>query len=268
MLRQSAKAVLRAAGFNRERVAASRMVIERTALASLPRKSANRQTGRILAYHSVGQPRTGVNDVSIERFERQLDLAAELGFEFVPASQIAATHGTAKQLAITVDDAWTSVAENIAPILRKRKIPWTLFVVSGWSSQTDEWTQKDILHWNDLKELMDDDLEIGSHSVNHPDFAKLTVEQTQFELEASRAAITENLGIDPTSFAIPFGQSSNWHATAQELAKKAGYDTIYSQAERTAFPGTVRRTFVTKFDNDRIFKALLNGAFDNWEEWV
>jgi hypothetical protein len=30
----------------------------------------------------------------------------------------------------------------------------------------------------------------------------------------------------------------------------------------------VARSFVTKFDGDRIFKALLKGKFDYWEEWV
>ncbi len=268
MIKKSAKAALRSVGLRREQIAATRMAMERATLASIPRNGANRQWGRILAYHSVGQPRTGVNDVSVRRFERQLDIAIELGFEFVPAIQIAHTGGTPKQLAITVDDAWTSAAECIAPILRKRGLPWTLFVVSGWSDHADDWTRKDILNWQQLQDLMGGDLEIGSHSVSHPDFSKLTPDQMILELEASREGIAENLGFVPKSFAIPYGQSANWNAKAQELAKSAGYDTIYSQAERTGFPGTAPRTFVTKFDNDRIFRALLKGAFDSWEEWV
>ena len=268
MLKKSAKAVLRTVGLQREQLAATRMAVERATLASIPRMGATRQWGRILAYHSVGQPRTGVNDVSVRRFERQLDIAIEFGFEFVPAIQIAHTGGTPKQLAITVDDAWTSAAEYIAPILRKRGLPWTLFVVSGWSDHADDWTRKDILNWDQLRGLMGGDLEIGSHSVSHPDFSKLTADEMKRELELSLDAITENLGVIPKSFAIPYGQSANWNAMAQDLAKKAGYDTIYSQAERTGFPGTAPRTFVTKFDNDRIFRALLNGAFDSWEEWV
>ncbi len=55
---------------------------------------------------------------------------------------------------------------------------------------------------------------------------------------------------------------------AQQAARDAGYETIYAQAEETRPEGTVARTFVTKYDGDRIFKALLAGKYDRWEEWV
>ncbi len=268
MWKQSAKTVMRSIGLQRSQVAAARMAVERSTIATLPGLGPPRQRGRVLAYHSVAQPRTGVNDVSRRRFERQLDIAVALGFEFVTAQSIADTGGTPKQLAITVDDAWTSAAEFIAPILRKRDIPWSLFVVSGWSDHADPWTRADILNWDDLKKLRGSDLELGCHSVTHPDFSTLTRSEIKHELEVCRAKMQTHLGITPKTFAIPYGQSMNWTAEAHELAQTAGFDTIYSQAEKTGFAGTVSRTFVTKFDNDRIFRALLRGAFDKWEEWV
>lgn len=268
MLKKGAKKLLRAVGLRRAQVAAARMAAERTGLATLPATRSDRAGGRILAYHSVSQPQTGVNDVSLERFERHLDLLKELGFEIVPASQIAADGGQPNQIAITVDDAWTSAADFIAPVLRKRDLPWSLFVVSQWSDHTDEWTRDTILNWDALKNLQGEDLEIGSHSVTHPDFAKLTRSEIEHELQASRARIEACLGFAPTSFAIPFGQSMNWTDEAQAIARQTGYDVIYAQAENTRHPATIGRTFVTKFDSDRIFRALLNGAFDNWEEWV
>jgi hypothetical protein len=30
----------------------------------------------------------------------------------------------------------------------------------------------------------------------------------------------------------------------------------------------VPRTFITQFDDRRLFRAALEGAFDAWEEWV
>jgi len=268
MLKQGAKRILRAVGLQRAQLAAARMAAERAGLATMPQSRAGRTGGRILAYHSVAQPQTGVNDVSLKRFERQLDMLKELDFEIVPASEIATSGGAPDQIAITVDDAWTSAADVIAPVLRRRDLPWSLFVVSQWSDHTDEWTRDTILDWEALKRLQGSDLEIGSHSVTHPDFAKLSASEITRELHASRARIEDCLGFAPASFAIPFGQSMNWTDEAQDLAQLAGYDVIYAQAENTRHPGTVGRTFVTKYDNDRIFRALLNGAFDNWEEWV
>ena len=69
------------------------------------------------------------------------------------------------------------------------------------------------------------------------------------------------------SFAISFGQSKNWSSFAHDAARSAGYEFVYAQAENTRPHGTIPRTFVTWMDDDRIFGALLEGAFDNWEEW-
>lgn len=38
--------------------------------------------------------------------------------------------------------------------------------------------------------------------------------------------------------------------------------------ERATLASIPRRTFVTKFDNDRVFRALLSDAFEKREEWV
>lgn len=268
MLKSGTKRALRKLGLNRQRVAAARMYAERVTLAAVPRKKPQRKGGRILCYHSIGQPQTGVNDVSPERFARHLDLARELGYRFVPAREIAETGGQPMDLALTFDDAWTSVAEQAAPIIRKRDLPWSLFIVSRWSAHEFDWTRDVILNWDDLASLSGSDVEYGSHSLTHPDFGKLERDEIRDQLFSSRETIADKLGSAPPTFAIPLGQSMNWTAEAHELAKQAGYEVVYAQAEETRFPGTAPRTFVTHFDNDMIFRALLDGAFDRWEEWV
>lgn len=268
MLKATAKLAMRTLGLNRANIAAARMAVERNALARLPRQGQPRRGGRILCYHSIGQPATGVNDVAPDQLRRQLRQAQDMGYEFVPASEIAATGGSERQLAITFDDAWTSVAEYAAPILREMDLHWTLFVVSDWSEHRDDWTKEAILNWSQVSALRGSDMEIGSHSVSHPDFGKLDDAETTRQLFESRDMIKARLGFTPTTFAIPLGQSKNWTATAQATAIQAGYEYVYAQAEETRVAGTVARTFVTRFDDDRIFAALLNGAFDRWEEWA
>jgi peptidoglycan/xylan/chitin deacetylase (PgdA/CDA1 family) len=265
-MRRVLKGLARRAGIKRADVAAARMYAERHALASLPTR-AQRTHGRILCYHSIGQPQSGVNDVAPARFRRHIELALSLGYRFAPAREIALNGGGPKDLAITFDDAWTSVAREAAPILREHKIPWSLFAVSDWSGHAQPWTRNAILDWRALDDLLDDDVELGSHSVTHADFGALSAEEAFEELTTSRRVIQERLGIAPTTFAIPLGQSANWTETAAKLAREAGYEVAYAQAEDTRPPDTVGRTFVTKFDSDRIFRALLNGAYDRWEEW-
>src|SRR5262245_9454674 len=98
------------------------MCCERNILAAVgPRRQ--RTEGRILCYHSVGQPVWGVNDVSPEQFRRQIELALREGFRFVPASQIGRTGGGPRDLAITFDDGLKSTLTTAAPILAEYGVP-------------------------------------------------------------------------------------------------------------------------------------------------
>lgn len=250
----------------RAEIATARVCCERNALALIGRRAFH-GGGRILCYHSLGQPTWGVNDVSPTRFRRHLELALAAGYHFVPAKEIAAGAADPKALALTFDDGLRSVATVAAPWLAEYKIPWSLFVVSGWTDRKEGWAEDAILGWRDLEKLVASGADIGSHSVTHPDFATLEQGRVLDELGQSRRAIEDRLGITVTSFAVPFGQSKNWPAVASSAAREVGYTTVYAQAEDTRPYGTVPRTFVTRFDSDRVFRALLDGAFDRWEEW-
>jgi peptidoglycan/xylan/chitin deacetylase (PgdA/CDA1 family) len=258
------KALGKRAGLSRNRVAKARMALERHTLASIPR-TCKRKNGRILCYHSVGEQQYGVNDVSPIQFRRQIEFALREGYRFVPASQIAREGGQQKDLAITFDDGCVSVYERAAPILGSYGVPWSFFVVSSWCEQTAEASK--VLTWRQVRRLVEEGAELGSHSATHPDFGAIDSVRLDEELLGSRELIQKRTGAALHSFAIPLGQSMNWTADAGAAARKAGYDICYAQAEATRPPGTVARTFVTAFDNDRIFKALLAGAFDRWEEW-
>lgn len=260
------KRAIRALGVERRHLVGPRMFVERESMCLLGRCT-RRNRGRILAYHSVGQPLMGHNDVPPKLFRRQLEWATARGYRFVPASEIARTGGGPMDLAITFDDGLRSVMTEAAPILKDFAVPWSLFVVTDWSEGASPWTTDEVLGWRDLERLAADGAEIGSHSATHPDFGKLDGPDVREELDRSREMIAARLGFAPTSFAIPLGQSANWTPAAMREAKAAGYDLVYAQAEETRSAGTIGRTFITRFDNTRVFSAALSGVFDRWEEW-
>jgi len=264
------KSILRRLGVNRMRAATIRMGCERRLLAAKRSRSlAPRDGGRILAYHAVGTPRWGLNDISPRRFRHQLKLALDAGFEFVDPLELVRSEGRSNQLAITFDDGLSSVLENAAPILRDLHIPWTLFIVSRWVEMGHPLFGSEMfLDWHDLERISGFGGSIGGHSATHRNFARLSTEETTQELFESRALVERRLGFAPTSFAIPFGQSADWTDSAARLAADAGYTVVYSQAEDTRFPGTVPRTKIAGTDNDFVFSAALRGAFDQWEEWT
>jgi len=260
------KRAARALGVEKHHLVGPRMLLERESMSVLGRRT-RRAGGRILAYHSVGQPLMGHNDVPPKLFRRQLEWAAARGYRFVPASDIARTGGQPMDLAITFDDGLRSVMTEAAPILKDFAAPWSLFVVTDWSEGASPWSTDEVLGWRDLERLAADGAEIGSHSASHPDFGQLDGPSAREELERSHAMIEARLGFAPISFAIPLGQSANWTPTAMREARAAGYDLVYAQAEETRSEDTVGRTFITRFDNMHVFSAALSGVFDRWEEW-
>lgn len=256
-----------AVGVDRKRFAAGRMCCERHILARVGR-ARKRYIGRILCYHTVGQEDWGTNDVTPSQLRRHIELALNAGYRFVSAAELARTGGGPKDLAITFDDGMKSVATTAAPIMKEYDLPWTFFPVSDWAEQKVEWISPLVMDWKDIEALLAAGAEMGSHSATHPDFGQIGHDQMVDELNGSRDLFERRLGFAPKTFAIPLGQSMNWKPESMKAANDAGYSVIYAQAEATRPKGTVPRTFVTKFDGDRIFKSLLRGKFDHWEEWV
>lgn len=251
----------------RHHVAAARMCCERNVMA-IANRSRRDEGSRILAYHAVGTPYVGNNDLAPRRFREQLEFALEAGYTFAPAHEITDGTAPANSLAITFDDGIRSAATTAAPVLAELGIPWTLFVVSGWADgDARDWAGDMLMDWTDVARLADQGVHIGSHSVTHPNFSRIDTGQVTFELEESRRVIESRLGIVVDDFAIPMGQSKDWTQQAAKAAAEAGYLRVYSQAEDGRFPGTVGRTFITRWDNRLVFRAALSGVYAGWEEW-
>ena len=239
---------------------------ERTALSAVPRRP-QVTYGRILCYHSVGTPEWGVNDVTPRRYRRQLQLALSLGFRFVSAERVASGEAVSNELAVTFDDALLSVFQNGAPVMAELGIPWTLFVVTDWAKGRHPFRRGLLMGWKEIRELARAGVSVGSHSMTHPNFGQIAPERARAELFGSSQVLADRLGTAPDAFAIPFGQSGDWSREMMLIARSAGYRQIYAQAAATRPAGTVGRTFITRFDSDRLFVAALRGAYDAWEEW-
>jgi peptidoglycan/xylan/chitin deacetylase (PgdA/CDA1 family) len=244
-----------------------RLGVERWALARRMLEWApSARRGRILAYHSIGTPSWGVNDVRPREFERHLQLAADDGWSFATPAEVMA-EPEKQLLALTFDDGVTSVLTNAAPVLRHHGIPATMFVVSGWADGKHPEQYRHVLDWRGVRALQDYGISLASHSATHPDFGRIGAAEARAELEVSRERMEQVLGQPVEEFAIPFGQSRNWSDAARAAAADVGYKIVYAQSVDTRPAGTVPRTFITRLDSPRLFRAALAGCYDNWEEW-
>ena len=259
-LKRSARAI----GVTRANVARARFLVERTVLAAKPRRTKPRD--RILCYHAVGTPEWGINDLAPAQFRRQLQIALDEGYEFVPASEIATHPKGGKRLAVTFDDGLRSVVENAEPILADLGIPWTMFVVCDWADGCHETANTLMLDWDEVGALATRGIDIGSHSLTHPNFAQLPPDAVARELESSHEQFHERIGLDVNEFAIPLGASRHWPDGASATAMDAGYAVVYAESEDLRPADTIGRTMISGWDSDWSFQAALDGAYDRWEE--
>jgi peptidoglycan/xylan/chitin deacetylase (PgdA/CDA1 family) len=231
------------------------------------RGNSEAQRGRILAYHSIGTPQWGVNDVRPADFQRHLQIAADDGWTFATPAEVIAEPDK-PQLALTFDDGLTSVLTNALPVLRHHGIPATAFVVTGWADgESPGWAKSLLLDWRELSKLQVGGVRLASHSVTHRDFSGLSGDEMRRELQTSRERLAAVLGVETDEFAIPYGQSANWTAAAGRAAAEAGYRKVYAQCVDSRPAGTIPRTFITRIDSPVLFRAALAGAYDDWEEW-
>jgi len=82
----------------------------------------------------------------------------------------------------------------------------------------------EFLNWKDLEVLIEQGHEIGAHTLNHEDVAKLSLEQFEDNLIKCKSILTSSCG-PIKHFAYTYGGYSNFNKAAYELVFKTGYDS-------------------------------------------
>jgi len=82
-----------------------------------------------------------------------------------------------------------------------------------------------ISNWGQVKDLDQHVLEIGSHSLTHPNLDRLNTEEAQREISLSKNLIEEKLQRSINHFNYPAGA---FNANIKSMARKAGYATAVS----------------------------------------
>lgn len=100
---------------------------------------------------------------------------------------------------LTFDDGNKSDFEIVLPILIKHKIKAIFFIVPSFVGK------KNYLSWEQINLLKDNGMEIGSHSLTHPNFTKLNKDEKIIEITKSKSIIESKLNSKIISFAFPFG---------------------------------------------------------------
>lgn len=185
-------------------------------------RPANRTTCIVLYYH-------GVTAAQRRNFEWQMRWL-KAHYSVVSLGSIL-KNADRRQVCITFDDGLDNVRLNALPVLCDLQIPATVFAVPGnlgrepsWSMAASHPDRHELLSTAEqLREYPAELIEVGSHSLTHPDLSMLAGEQLRRELGESKSALESILERRVKSLSVPFGA---YNAETLQVAKAVGYETV------------------------------------------
>jgi peptidoglycan/xylan/chitin deacetylase (PgdA/CDA1 family) len=200
----------------------------------------------ILMYHYIRtvdpqEDQLGYNlSVTPEIFEEHIVWLRKMGYTSIRMDRLSdCLRGLRecpdKPVVLTFDDGYADAATEALPILERHGFTATFYVVIDFVGRPGYMT------WEQVKLLHESGMEIGSHSVSHPDLTARDPEVAFEEISRSRAILEQQLGAPVRSFSYPIG---SYDETVAEFARQVGYTsavTVYPGSDMTLMYELPRR---------------------------
>lgn len=122
-----------------------------------------------------------------------------------------------KSVVITFDDGCVSDFKEAYPVLKRLGQRAVFFVTAGAVGN------KGMLNWDQIKEMLDGGMEIGSHTLTHPFVSELDEDELKYELAESKRVLEEHLEREIDLFSSPTGYH---HPAAGKIARVLGYQAV------------------------------------------
>jgi peptidoglycan/xylan/chitin deacetylase (PgdA/CDA1 family) len=222
----------------------------------------------ILTYHRFGPAATDSTTVTNDTFEYQLQYLSAHDYNVIPLHFFVdwvrglGPAPPSRSVIITVDDGHESVYTDMLPIIRRYRVPVTLFIYPSAISNASY-----AMTWDQLKELKDSGLfDIQSHTYWHPNFneEKKRLNASQYEelvmsqLTRSREKLQTTLGTSVDLLAWPFGIfNDDLIARARQAGYAAGFALGGRRATRMDNVEAIPRFEMTDGDRDLRFQRIL-----------
>ena len=188
----------------------------------------------ILMYHGVVSQdvavppdrETGAElyDLDVQKFQEQMQFVKEHGYPVQTLEERESLEE--REIILTFDDGELNNFQKAFPILRDFNFPAYFFVT------VNRIGKKGYMGWEELMELRDSGMVIGSHGLNHQILTGLSNKKVDQELTESKAILENHLKINVDNFSVPRGF---YNLKIIELAQGAGYKRVFvSQLQNSA----------------------------------
>lgn len=247
----------------------------------LPRKAKRRVP--ILMYHSISDtPKFGhpyyETVTAPVIFEQQISFLAQQGYRGITLRDAAKylrfgpDAGDCKYVVLTFDDGYRDFYENALPILVRYNFVATMFIASSFIAE-DRRTFSGIecMTWTEVRHLRDAGIEIGSHTVTHPQLLAIPRTAVDVEIGASKILLEDKTGASISSFSYPYAfpqRDAPFMNVIRGILEKHGYNagvsTILGTATEQDEIMFLKRLPINSYDDLELLNAKLEGGYD----WV
>ena len=159
-----------------------------------------------LMYHRFDENRYPSTNIQMDVFKQQMEIIKSLKYNFYNPEDLIKNFDTVKvekKILITIDDAFSSFYEIAWPYLKKKKIPFILFVSTASVGKNGYMT------WDQIKELERENTGyIGNHSHKHDYMVDLKNSEFIDDINTASSIFKKELGYNPIYFSYPFGEYS------------------------------------------------------------
>lgn len=176
-----------------------------------------------------------------------------------------------RRVVLTFDDGYRDFYTHAFHILRKYGFSATVFLPTGFIENAKNQGLKGKYHltWDEVKELANQGITFGSHTVTHRQLRIFGRAEIEYEIRKSKEVIEGNLGQNVVSFSYPYKfmeQDSEFVKTLKTILSNAGYENAVSTRIGTVNTTndifSLRRIPVNSGDQASLFKAKLEGGYD------
>lgn len=163
----------------------------------------------LLIYHRVGGNSRDERDLRPDDFARQLDVLADHDVVSLDSALDRLAKGNmSPTVVLTFDDGFRDVYDHAWPLLRSRRLPFTLYLATAYLGGRMHWEGSTAsadgaaLTWGQVHEMFDSGLcTVGNHTHRHVPPERLTIE----EVDECSEALEREVGHLPRHFAYPWG---------------------------------------------------------------
>mgnify|MGYP001240665067 FL=1 len=161
-----------------------------------------------IMYHRFNESKYPSTNISMDIFKKHIDLILDADLTFYNPKDFVDEFDfpkKEKKILLTVDDAFRSFYDNAWPYLKKKQIPFVLFVSTGPVGNNG------YMNWDQIKEIENSEFGlIGHHSHSHDYLIDKSEDVFLNDIKKSNLIFRQKLGYVPTLFSYPFGEYSGF----------------------------------------------------------